>query len=112
MGFLDRYFERIGYGGPAAVDLHTLRELHLLHLQQIPYENLDVFCHQGVRLDPETLTRKILLRRRGGYCFVQNGLFAAAARATRRGAERRRDDIVATALCGPDAAERERIIGA
>ncbi|HEX2827480.1 MAG TPA: arylamine N-acetyltransferase [Burkholderiales bacterium] len=77
-GFLDLYFERIGYGGSAAVNLQTLRDLHLLHLQSIPYENLDVFCHQGVRLDPEALTRKILLRRRGGYCFEQNGLFAAA----------------------------------
>jgi N-hydroxyarylamine O-acetyltransferase len=76
--FLDLYFERIGYAGSAAVDLQTLRDLHLLHLQQIPYENLDVFCHQGVKLDRETLTRKILLRKRGGYCFEQNGLFAAA----------------------------------
>jgi N-hydroxyarylamine O-acetyltransferase len=47
-------------------------------LQHIPYENIDVFCHQGVKLDPETLTRKILLRQRGGYCFEQNGLFFMA----------------------------------
>jgi N-hydroxyarylamine O-acetyltransferase len=37
-----------------------------------------VFCHRGVKLDAETLTRKILLRRRGGYCFEQNGLFYLA----------------------------------
>jgi N-hydroxyarylamine O-acetyltransferase len=37
-----------------------------------------VFCRQGVRLDAQTLTRKILLRRRGGYCFEQNGLFSMA----------------------------------
>ena len=76
--FLDRYFERIRYGGSVAANLETLRELHLLHLQHIPYENVDVFCHLGVKLDPDTLTRKILLRRRGGYCFEQNGLFAMA----------------------------------
>lgn len=73
--FLDCYFERIGYTQTPRADLHTLRDLHLLHLQQIPYENIDVFCHQPVRLDREALTQKMLLRRRGGYCFEQNGLF-------------------------------------
>ena len=76
--FLDLYFERIRYSRSPGVNLQALRDLHLLHLQHIPYENLDVFCHQGVRLDVQTLTRKILLRRRGGYCFEQNGLFLMA----------------------------------
>ena len=76
--FLDLYFERIKYSRSPNVSLQTLRDLHLLHLQHIPYENIDVFCHQGVKLDRETLTRKILLRQRGGYCFEQNGLFLMA----------------------------------
>jgi N-hydroxyarylamine O-acetyltransferase len=76
--FLDQYFERIGYSGSPVANLQTLRELHLLHLQRIPYENLDVFCLQGVKLDPDSLTSKILQRRRGGYCFEQNGLFLMA----------------------------------
>src|SRR4051812_34364892 len=76
--FLDQYFERIGYSGSPVANLQTLRELHLLHLQRIPYENLDVFCLKGVKLDPDSLTCKILQRRRGGYCFEQNGLFLTA----------------------------------
>ncbi len=76
--FLDLYFKRINYSQSPIVNLQTLRDLHLLHLQHIPYENIDVFCHQGVKLDPETLTQKILLRKRGGYCFEQNGLFLMA----------------------------------
>jgi N-hydroxyarylamine O-acetyltransferase len=76
--FLDLYFERIKYSESPNVNLQTLRDLHLLHLQHIPYENIDVFCHQGIKLDRETLTRKILLRQRGGYCFEQNGLFFMA----------------------------------
>jgi N-hydroxyarylamine O-acetyltransferase len=64
--FLDLYFERIRYTQSPQVNLQTLRDLHLSHLQHIPYENIDVFCHQGVKLDRETLTRKILSRRRGG----------------------------------------------
>ena len=76
--FLDLYFKRIKYFRSPVVNLQTLQDLHLLHLQHIPYENIDVFCHQGVKLDRATLTRKLLLRQRGGYCFEQNGLFAAA----------------------------------
>jgi N-hydroxyarylamine O-acetyltransferase len=76
--FLDLYFDRIQYAGSGVPNLQNLRELHLLHLQHIPYENVDVFCHLGLKLDQDTLTRKILLRRRGGYCFEQNGLFHLA----------------------------------
>ena len=76
--FLDLYFRRIQYSQSPGVNLQTLRDLHLLHLQHIPYENIDVFCRRGARLDPDTLTEKILLRRRGGYCFEQNGLFFMA----------------------------------
>ena len=73
--FLDLYFKRIKYTKTPRVDLQTLQDLHLLHLQHIPYENIDVFCHRAVKLDAESLTQKILLRERGGYCFEQNGLF-------------------------------------
>jgi N-hydroxyarylamine O-acetyltransferase len=76
--FLDHYFTRIKYAQSPAVNLETLRDLHLLHLHHIPYENIDVFCHQAVKLDPETLIQKMLLRQRGGYCFEQNGLFLMA----------------------------------
>lgn len=74
--FLDLYFKRIQYSQSPRVNLQTLQDLHLLHLQHIPYENLSVFCHQPVSLDQETLTEKMLLRQRGGYCFEQNGLFS------------------------------------
>jgi len=73
--FLDLYFKRTNYTKTPRVDLQTLQDLHLLHLQHIPYENIDVFCHRAVKLDAEALTQKILLRERGGYCFEQNGLF-------------------------------------
>ena len=73
--FLELYFKRIQYSQSPSVNLQTLQDLHLLHLQHIPYENLSVFCHQPVSLDQQTLTEKMLLRQRGGYCFEQNGLF-------------------------------------
>jgi N-hydroxyarylamine O-acetyltransferase len=73
---LNAYFERIGYGGPARPEptLDTLRALHLLHPQAIPFENLDVLLGRPVRLDLASIQRKLVTERRGGYCFEQNRL--------------------------------------
>src|SRR5262245_5049840 len=79
--FLELYCERIGYAGALRADLPTLRAIHLLHLQRIAFENIDVFCHRAPALDQDSLVEKLLLRRRGGYCFEQNGLFLCVLRA-------------------------------
>lgn len=74
---LAAYFERIGFSGPArpAPTLDTLRALHLLHPQAIPFENLDVLIGRPVRLDLESVQRKLVESRRGGYCYEHNLLF-------------------------------------
>jgi N-hydroxyarylamine O-acetyltransferase len=72
---LDRYFRRIGYDGSRAPTLETLRALHLLHPQAIPFENLDPLLNRPVRLDPASLQDKLVDAGRGGYCFEQNLLF-------------------------------------
>ncbi|MBX3750612.1 MAG: arylamine N-acetyltransferase [Opitutaceae bacterium] len=72
---LDAYCERIGYRGPRTPDLATLRALHLHHVSAVPFENLDVLLGRRVSLDPAVIADKIILRRRGGYCFEQNTLF-------------------------------------
>lgn len=73
---LDAYFQRIGYAGERTPTLQTLRELHWLHTEAIPFENLDSLLKRPVQLDGESLERKLVSQRRGGYCFEQNGLFA------------------------------------
>lgn len=78
---LDRYFKRIGYGGVPHASLDTLRELHLLHPQAIAFENLNPLLGWPVLLDAASLQRKLVLKRRGGYCFEHNLLFGAALRA-------------------------------
>ncbi len=78
---LDAYFARIGYDGPRSATLETLRALHLHHVGAIPFENLDVLLGRGVRIDLESVERKLVRDRRGGYCFEQNTLFAAVLRA-------------------------------
>lgn len=72
---LTGYFERVGYDGPAAPTLDVLQGLMTAHTGSIPFENLDPLM--GVPVDdlsPQALTDKLVHRRRGGYCYEQNGL--------------------------------------
>ncbi len=77
---LDAYFKRIGYSGPRNASLDTLRELHNLHPQAIPFENLDPLLGRPVKLDPASLQAKLVDGGRGGYCFEHNSLFANVLR--------------------------------
>ncbi len=78
---LDGYCARIGYDGPRAATLETLRELHRLQPQAIAFENLDPLLKRPVRLDTASLDGKLVRGGRGGYCFEQNLLFAHVLRA-------------------------------
>lgn len=72
---LDGYFDRIDYHGAAEPTLEVLQGLMTAHTGSIPFENLDPLL--GVPVDdlsPEALTDKLVRRRRGGYCYEQNGL--------------------------------------
>ncbi len=77
---LDAYCRRIGYSGPRRATLDTLRELHKLHPQAIPFENLDPLLRRPVKLDPASLQAKLVEGGRGGYCFEHNTLFANVLR--------------------------------
>ncbi|WP_114946847.1 arylamine N-acetyltransferase family protein [Microvirga calopogonii] len=77
---LDAYFRRIGFAGPARADAATLNALHRLHVRAIPFENIDALMGLPVTLDQSALQEKLVRGRRGGYCFEQNTLFAAALR--------------------------------
>ena len=70
------YLSRIGYCGPRRADVDVLAELMNLHTLHIPFENFDVcFLRREPELTLEALFDKLILRRRGGYCFELNGLF-------------------------------------
>ena len=47
-------------------------------MTRIPFENVDVLLGRGIRLDLDSITRKIVVERRGGYCFEQGTLFQSA----------------------------------
>ena len=72
----ERYLGRIGYEGNTAPDLPCLERLMEYHLQNVVFENLEVYEEGRVpSLDTEDLYRKIVLQGRGGYCFELNKLF-------------------------------------
>jgi N-hydroxyarylamine O-acetyltransferase len=70
------YLRRLGYQGTPKADLDTLRTLQLLHLRAVPFENLSIHSHQSIVLDEDLLYEKVVERRRGGFCYELNGLFA------------------------------------
>jgi len=78
---LDAYFRRIAYRGERTPTLRTLRALQVQHLLTIAFENLDALAGRAVRLDTESLQRKLVGADRGGYCFEHNLLFSHVLRA-------------------------------
>jgi N-hydroxyarylamine O-acetyltransferase len=77
---LRAYFERIGFSGSIAPTASTLALLHALHPAAIPFENLDPLLGLPVSLKLADIERKLVLERRGGYCFEHNLLFLAVLR--------------------------------
>jgi arylamine N-acetyltransferase len=72
---IQAYLERIGFEGSLDGSAKTLADLQECHLHTVPYENLDILNRIALSLDPQDLYQKIVVRRRGGYCFELNALF-------------------------------------
>jgi len=77
---LGAFFRRIGYSGPTEPTVENLRAIHLAHAMSFVFENLDSWTGRKVSLALEDLEDKIVRRKRGGYCFEANALFAAVLR--------------------------------
>ncbi|HEX6731508.1 MAG TPA: arylamine N-acetyltransferase [Pyrinomonadaceae bacterium] len=75
------YLKRINYAGSLDPTTETLRQLQLAHLLSVPFENLSIHSGEPIILDDDALFNKIVVRRRGGFCYELNGLFAALLRA-------------------------------
>lgn len=70
------YLTRIQYFKPVKPDVQTLHGLQHAHMLTVPFENLDIGLKRVILLDEEALWNKIILNRRGGFCYELNGLFA------------------------------------
>jgi arylamine N-acetyltransferase len=56
--------------------LEGLTKLQEHHMENIPFENLDIVVGRKIALDYPHLFDKIVLKKRGGYCFELNILYA------------------------------------
>ncbi len=77
---IDAYLQRIGYHGSYAPTAQSLRDLQLAHLLAVPFENLSIHIGEPIVLEDDALFEKVVERRRGGFCYELNGLFAALLR--------------------------------
>ena len=78
---IDAYLKRISYSGSLEPAADTLRDLQLAHLLTVPFENLSIHSGEPIVLEENALFAKIVERRRGGFCYEANGLFAGLLRA-------------------------------
>ena len=78
---LTRYLARIGYTGPVAPTHEVLAALQAAHIAAIPFEAIDALTGVGIDIGADAVAAKLIDRRRGGYCFEQNGLFLRVLKA-------------------------------
>lgn len=78
---IEAYLKRINYSGSLEPTAETLRALQVAHLKTVPFENLSIHNNEPIVLEDNALFDKIVDRRRGGFCYEANGLFAALLRA-------------------------------
>lgn len=71
----EAYLARIGYSGEQQPTLEVLQQLQKRHLLTIPFENLDIHSGTPIKLDVEKIFDKVVLQKRGGFCYELNGLY-------------------------------------
>jgi arylamine N-acetyltransferase len=105
------YFDRIGYQGPAEPTVETVRALVAAHNRSIPFENLDPVMGIPVAdLSAAALTDKLVHRRRGGYCYEQNGLMGYVLEELGFGVERLAGRVVWLNPDGPLPAQTHHVL--
>ena len=72
----EAYLRRLGVERPDRPDSAALAMLQAAHQRAVPFENVDVWQGVPLDLDPDSLFEKIVERRRGGFCYELNSLFA------------------------------------
>lgn len=78
---ISAYLERLQCQDARKVSEENLFRLQKAHLKQIAYSNLSFFMN-GVltSLDTEALFERLIVQKKGGYCFELNGLFGELLR--------------------------------
>lgn len=75
---VSEYCQRIGLKSLPASTPEGLAALQQAQRQAIPFENLDICLGRAISVDSGAVFAKLVMARRGGYCFEQNMLLASA----------------------------------
>jgi N-hydroxyarylamine O-acetyltransferase len=78
---LPAYLERIRLPALPTLDHLGLAAVQRAHRLAIPFENLDIALGRGIDISSDAVFAKLVVARRGGYCFEQNRLFLDALHA-------------------------------
>ncbi|HTV80649.1 MAG TPA: arylamine N-acetyltransferase [Steroidobacteraceae bacterium] len=70
-----RYLQRLGLTRPPMPTWPTLCRLVSAHLECVPFENLDIVSGFDAALTSEATLHKVVIRRRGGFCYELNEAF-------------------------------------
>jgi len=70
-----KYLERIKIAKVQEANYSFLEKLQTSHLTTVPFENIDIRQGRKIILDEEHIFNKIVVHRRGGFCYELNGLF-------------------------------------
>jgi N-hydroxyarylamine O-acetyltransferase len=73
---VEEVLDRIGYRGSRAPTSRNLFSLQHAFLESVPFENLDIHTGRKISIEPGRVYEKLVRRRRGGFCYECNGLFA------------------------------------
>ena len=68
-----RYLQRLRLDAPPPLTLAGLTLLQQRHNAVLPFETLSCLLRDAVPIDLDSVQRKLLDERRGGYCFELNG---------------------------------------
>ena len=72
---LNSYLQRIKISQLEKPNLSFLSELQKHHLLTVPFENLDIHQGEKIVLDENRIYEKMVVNKRGGFCYELNGLF-------------------------------------
>ncbi len=78
---LSAYCRRVGLSGDLEADEESLKRICQAQILTIPFENFNIHLGRPVLLDTAALTKKLIVNRRGGFCFELNGLLTLALQA-------------------------------
>lgn len=71
------YLARLGVDGVGSPLLPMLATLHRAHVERVPYTSLDIHLGRPTTVDPLESADRVVRTGRAGYCFHNNGAFAA-----------------------------------